>query len=257
MFRLDLMRTSPIAVQLALLAVALGNSDICYGQTVLSTPNDLSSTSSIKSHLVVGSTNITKAAFPVVDVHTHFFVKGKHDSELLKAYVEMMDRNNIAVCVSLDGTLFKRLDEHCDFLWSEFQDRFVIFANIDFQGEGTNGEPSSWSCNQPDFVRTVVEKIKSTQSAGKISGLKFFKDFGLRYRNSDGSLIAIDDTRWDPIWRICGELGLPVIMHTADPSAFFEPINAANERFFELNVHPNWSFVSDMFPSRAALHEGR
>jgi predicted TIM-barrel fold metal-dependent hydrolase len=77
------------------------------------------------------------------------------------------------------------------------------------------------------------------------------------YRNPDGSLIAIDDPRFDPIWAACGRLGLPVIMHTADPSAFFEPIDATNERYEELSRHPDWHFPQDKFPSRAELHAAR
>ena len=211
----------------------------------------------VKSQLSVPETPISRASLPVVDVHTHFLVKGRHDVDLLKQYVAMMDRNNIAVCVSLDGTLFKHLDEHCKFLWTDYRDRFVVFANIDFQGDGQTDRPATWSCNQPNFVRNVVEKIRDSGVAEKISGVKFFKDFGLRYRNADGTLIAIDDPRWEPIWTVCGELGLPVIMHTADPGAFFEPITPSNERFFELNVHPNWSFAGPEFPSRKELHEAR
>ena len=211
----------------------------------------------VQSQLTVPKTHIARASSPVVDVHTHFFVKGKHDPALLKQYVSIMDRNNIAVCASLDATLFKRLDEHSNFLWSEFRDRFVVFANVDFQGTGQGDLPATWSCNQPDFVRSIVEKLKDAHGVGMISGLKFFKDFGLRYRNSDGSLVEIDDPRWDPIWDVCGELGLPVIMHTADPGAFFEPVSPSNERLFELNVHPDWSFASPNFPKRLELHESR
>ena len=207
------------------------------------------------THLVVAATNIERTSSPVVDVHTHFFAKGKHDPDLLKRYVEMMDRNNIAVSVSLDGTLFLRLDEHCKFLWTEYRDRFVVFANIDFQGTGMADKPETWACNQPDFVRRIVEKLKEPSTREKISGLKIFKDFGLRYRNADGTLISIDDPRWDPIWQACGELGLPVLMHSADPAAFFEPITPANERFRELNAHPDWSFADSKFPKRKEVHD--
>jgi predicted TIM-barrel fold metal-dependent hydrolase len=210
-----------------------------------------------KSQLVVPATLLERASYPVVDVHTHFYVKGKHDRDLLKRYVAMMDRNNIAVSVSLDGTLNSRLDEHAKFLWSEYRDRFVIFANIDFRGKGAIDEPSQWDCNQPDFVRTVVEELRLQAGKQVISGLKFFKDFGLRYRNRDGSLIAIDDLRFDPIWDACSELGLPVIIHTADPGAFFEPANEDNERIRELIAHPDWSFEGPGFPSRQSLHAAR
>jgi predicted TIM-barrel fold metal-dependent hydrolase len=215
------------------------------------------STLQVQPALVVGTTQVDRAAFPVVDVHTHFYVKGKHDSELLDRYVEMMDRNNIAVSVSLDGTLFSRLEQHCDFLWTKYADRFVVFANIDFQGSGNPEKPSTWACNQPDFVRNVVERLRIAVSRSQIAGLKFFKDFGLKYRNADGTLISIDDPRWDPIWQACGEFGIPVILHTADPSAFFEPITPANERFGELNVHPEWSFADSAYPRREKLHQAR
>jgi predicted TIM-barrel fold metal-dependent hydrolase len=226
--------------------------EVAYGQTIEPGKDPI-----VKSQLIVPATHLERAAAPVVDIHTHFFVKGKHDPELLQQYVAMMDRNNIAVCVSLDGTLPHRLNEHKEFLWTEFRDRFVIFANIDFRGDGAAEQPETWACNQPEFVRTQVDMIRNAAAKGLISGLKFFKDFGLRYCNADGSLIEIDDPRFDPIWRVCGELGLPVIMHSADPSAFFEPTSLENERYRELLVHPDWSFADSRFPRRAHLHQAR
>ncbi|MDB4622058.1 hypothetical protein OAG82_04290, partial [Rubripirellula sp.] len=47
----------------------------------------------------------TKAAFPVVDVHTHFFYKLRSSQQALDDYVAVMDRNRVAVCTSLDGSL--------------------------------------------------------------------------------------------------------------------------------------------------------
>lgn len=207
--------------------------------------------------IVVSQTSITRAKYPVVDVHTHFFVKGRHDVELLDRYVRMMDQNNIAVSISLDGTLGSRLDAHQEYLWGKYKHRFLIFANLDFQGAGNREQYSSWDCNQPYFVRNVVEQLKRQHASGVISGLKLFKDFGLRYKDESGALIRIDDPQWDPIWRTCGELGIPVIMHTADPSAFFLAIDSKNERQRELENHPEWSFHSSAFPSRASLHEAR
>jgi predicted TIM-barrel fold metal-dependent hydrolase len=206
--------------------------------------------------LIVPATSLEHASFPVVDVHTHFFVKGKHDPDLLKAYVAMMDRNNIAVSVSLDGTLGRRLNEHWNFL-SAYRDRFIVFANIDFQGDGITDQPATWACFQSGFERRVIEQLREGVANGAVSGLKLFKDFGLRYRNIDGSLIKIDDPRWDPIWDACGRLSIPVIMHTADPSAFFDPVDAQNERYRELQVHPDWSFHGTEYPTRSALHEAR
>jgi predicted TIM-barrel fold metal-dependent hydrolase len=46
-------------------------------------------------------------------------------------------------------------------------------------------------------------------------------------------------------------------MHTADPSAFFLPIDERNERWEELHRHPEWSFYGPQWPSRAELHTAR
>ena len=40
-----------------------------------------------------------------------------------------------------------------------------------------------------------------------------------------------------------------MLIHTADPVAFFDPVDARNERLEELAVHPDWSFHGDEFPS--------
>lgn len=209
-----------------------------------------------KSRLTVQEHLLESAAYPVIDIHTHFLIRMKHDREGLERFVSVMDRNQIAVCCSLDGTLGSRLDDHIDYLWKDYRDRFVIFANIDFQGSAPADKPALWDCNQPDFARKTVEQLREAHRRG-VSGLKVFKQLGLHYRLADGTLLPIDHPMLDPIWKECGELGLPVIMHTADPSAFFEPIDANNERYEELSRHPDWAFPKDRFPRRDELHAAR
>ncbi len=209
-----------------------------------------------KSQLIVPQTRLTQAKFPVVDVHTHFRIRLRHDEAALKSFLEVMDRNQIALCCSLDGTLGSIFEEHRSYLWDKHRNRFLIFANIDFQGNAPPDRYDQWACNQPDFVHRTTMELRRAKELG-ISGLKVFKQLGLGYRNADGSWLAIDDERLDPIWKTCGELGLPVLMHTADPSAFFEPIDANNERYEELSRHPDWAFPADRFPSRRSLHEAR
>lgn len=206
--------------------------------------------------LRVPQTELQHARFPAVDVHTHFWIRLRHDPQQLHEFVKLMDRNHIAVCVSLDGQLGNQLAEHMRYLWTDYRQRFVIFANINFRGSGDAQRPESWDCNQPDFVHRTVLELEEAQQRG-VSGLKVFKSFGLTDRNADGTLIAVDDPRFDPIWETCGRLGMPVIMHTADPSAFFQPIDARNERYEELSRHPDWHFPADKFPSREALHAAR
>lgn len=205
--------------------------------------------------LRVEAHDVRRAKFPVVDVHVHPRYRLRHSPELLDEYVAEMDRQNIAVCVSLDGRLGDELAEHLRYL-EKYRDRFVVFANLDWQGSGADDDPATWACHQPEFARRMVAALQDARRAGVV-GLKLFKDFGLRYRNPDGSLLRIDDPRWDPIWDACGRLGLVVLIHTADPAAFFQPVDERNERWEELRRHPDWSFYGPQWPKREELLAAR
>ena len=200
--------------------------------------------------LKVPEHRLAKAKFPVVDIHTHFRIKLKGGEKELDAFVKTMDENNIALCVSLDGQLGEKLDEHARFLWTKYPNRFAIFANLDWQGTGKADDPPTWDCQRPDFARRMARELAAAKDRGAC-GLKIFKQFGLEYKNPDGTHLKIDDPRWDDIWRACGELGLPVLIHVADPVAFFQPIDAKNERWEELHRHPEWSFHGPQFPQQA------
>jgi predicted TIM-barrel fold metal-dependent hydrolase len=205
-----------------------------------------------KSQLVLPRSEIERAKFPVVDVHVHPKIRFRHAPAELDAFVRTMDEQNIVVCVSLDGGLGDDLQEHKDYLWTKYRDRFVIFANLDWKGTGREDEPATWAVNQPGFGRQMAQALELAREQG-VSGLKISKEFGLTYKNADGSLIKIDDPRFDPIWEACGKLGLPVLIHTADPVAFFEPIDETNERWEELRRHLEWSFHGEQFPEHTDL----
>lgn len=207
-----------------------------------------------QSNLIVKKTDLQRAKYPVIDAHTHFGFRMKGDQKQLDTFVETMNRHNIAICVSLDAKLGSE-EDHFRFL-SKHKKRFAVFCHIDFQGKGAKDDPTTWACNQTGFVRDVVEKLAQARLKG-IVGVKFFKQFGLGYRNADQSLIKIDDPRFDPIWKACGELQLPVIIHTGDPAAFFQPIDRFNERIEELARHPDWSFYGKDFPKRNELLAAR
>jgi len=205
-----------------------------------------------KSMLQVPEHPTSRAKFPVVDIHTHFRHKFRGGGDELEAWVQLMDRNNIAVCVSLDGQWGELIDEHARLLWTKHNGRFAIFANIDWQGDGKSNEPATWDCHRPDFARRVARDLAHAKERGAC-GVKIFKQFGLEYKNPDGSLIKIDEDRWDGIWQACGELGLPILIHVADPAAFFLPIDETNERWEELHRHPEWSFFGPQFPKHDEL----
>ncbi len=209
-----------------------------------------------KSSLVVEKNLLTSASHPVVDVHSHFLYKMRHNDQALADYVAAMDRNGIAVSVSLDGQLGAQLDTHISFLWTKYKDRFAIFANVDWRGDGAADDPASWACHRPGFGERTAEELKAAAARG-VSGLKIFKQLGLGYVDGEGKFLRIDDPRWAPIWDACGTLGIPVIIHTGDPPAFFEPIDETNERWEELSRHPDWSFSDPKYPRLNELFDAR
>ena len=56
--------------------------------------------------------------------------------------------------------------------------------------------------------------------------------------DSLGNRVQINDPRIGPVWDKCGELGIPVLIHSADPKPFWAPHDSLNERWLELKVRP-------------------
>jgi len=185
---------------------------------------------------------VPRAKFPVIDVHTHTNdAMGIGDRVDPKEMVARMDRLNVKMIVILTGLWGERLQAVIDRMVKPYPGRFVVFTQFD------------WSkINDPNFSQLMVRQIDDSVARGA-RGLKVLKELGLGVRDASGKLIAIDDPRLDPAWDECARLGIPVFIHVADPEAFFRPIDAHNERYEELNEHPDWSFYGPQFPSLPEL----
>jgi predicted TIM-barrel fold metal-dependent hydrolase len=105
--------------------------------------------------------------------------------------------------------------------------RIVVFTNISFNGVGN-----------PDWAGKTVAQLETDVKAGA-QGLKIYKSLGFSAKDTDGNILRVDDPRLDPVWAKCGELGIPVLIHTADPRQFWEEANEQNERWLELLTYPN------------------
>jgi len=101
---------------------------------------------------------------------------------------------------------------------------------------------------EPGFAEYVATTLTRCDANGGV-GLKIFKSLGLGTRLGDGSLLRVDDPRLDVVFETAGRLGLPVLIHTGDPQAFFRPSTPDNERLAELRAHPEWSFFGEDWPS--------
>ena len=196
-----------------------------------------------ESMLRVAETTVDRARFPVIDVHNHAndarTLTGPHPSAA--ELVARMDRANIQRVVILTGGFGESLQRVLDTMVTPYPDRFTVFAQLD------------WSkVAEPGFSDEMVALLRDAVKRGA-RGLKILKEFGLQYRDASGKLVAVDDPRLDPVWAECGRLGIPVAIHVGDPAAFFLPLDARNERYEELQAHPDWAFSGKDFPSLASI----
>jgi predicted TIM-barrel fold metal-dependent hydrolase len=211
-----------------------------------------------KSMLQVHESRVERSKFPVIDFHTHISVAAKSekgveltpDRQYLGTPQELlavMDRKNIQTMVNLTGGYEKGLAEAVTKYDRGYPGRFLTFA-----------EPSYSRFKEANFPKLQAQAIEQAHSAGA-RGLKILKTLGLYLRENitSGTLVKIDDPRFDPMWEACGQLNMPVAIHISDPVAFFTPTDRFNERFEELNNHPDWSFYGADFPSNAELLEAR
>ena len=189
-----------------------------------------------RSTLVVPQHPTPRARFPVIDIHSHQPTPiGAAD---FARVIEGMDRNNLRLLVNLSGGAGARLKSGIEAIrTSKYPDRMVLFANIEFPREGVG----------PGFGVKAAAQLEEDVKAGA-RGLKIFKDLGLRIRRSDGSRLKLDDPELDPIWDACGRLNVPVLIHTAEPQEFFEPVDYSNERWLELALYSSRRYPPDQAP---------
>ncbi len=182
--------------------------------------------------LVTKVTKITRPKFPVIDAHCHWSLE-QNPQRLLAA----MDKLGETKAINLSGGFGPTLEQMLTKFHDAAPDRLFIFCNIDFS-----------KIDEPTFSEDAVHAIESARGKG-CAGLKIFKSLGLTTKDKSGKLIAVDDARLDPIFDACGRLGMPVLIHSGDPRAFFQPIDQHNERWMQLRRHPDWSFFGPQFPS--------
>jgi predicted TIM-barrel fold metal-dependent hydrolase len=194
-----------------------------------------------RSMLRTKVTQVPKPAFPVIDVHNHL---GR--TEDVTAVVRAMDAAGVETVVNLDGMWGERLRQEVARFDRAHPGRFLTFALVDLRG-----------IDDKDWTARATAQLERDFAAGA-KGLKLHKSLGLGHRyERTGKLVPIDDPKLDPIWALCGKHRRPVMIHTSDPAAFFTPLDRFNERWHELNAHPDWLFCGKDFPSRQELLEQR
>jgi predicted TIM-barrel fold metal-dependent hydrolase len=211
-----------------------------------------------RSMLKLSATRVPRARFPVIDFHTHLgfsaqAAAGVPHGEQRKfrapaaELLPVMDRVNLQTMVNLTGGIGSGLRESIAQYQTAHPGRFLTFT-----------EPKWSAINESNYAPEQAQEIERASRLGA-RGLKVLKTLGLYLREqvTSGRLVTVDDRRFDAMWEACGAAGMPVAIHVGDPDAFFLPIDRFNERFEELNSHPDWSFHGRDFPSPRQLYEAR
>lgn len=187
----------------------------------------------VRPSLRVPQYRVQRPRFPAVDAHAHLrgVFGARWASYSSEELIAALDGAGIAATVALDGGHGDSLAAEIKRLQLPHPDRVAVFANID---DGTLSQ-------RGDFGVVEADRLAASVRAGA-RGLKVWKTLGLTLRDVDGNLIGLDDDRLSPLWNAAAELKVPVLMHFADPAAFFEPLTFANERWLELQRHPDWHF---------------
>ncbi|MHB9034379.1 MAG: amidohydrolase family protein [Anaerolineae bacterium] len=194
--------------------------------------------------LVVPQHTIMRSKFVCLDAHNHLPAERfrTNPAELRQLLAEM-DALNVGCIANLSGGWGENLRQNIATLDRAYPGRFVTLCNIDWQDALSAG----W------LERTLKQLEQDVKSGAR--GLKVFKELGLIYRDPQNLLIMPDDPRIASIWDKAGELGVPVLIHTADPTAFFKPLNGDNERWDELHRRPEWHFHDPKYPAFMDLIE--
>jgi uncharacterized protein len=190
-----------------------------------------------KSIYEVPVTQIEKAKFPIIDMHSHPYAKTPQE---IDQWVRNMDEVGIEKTTILTMTTGKEFDE-IQRKYSTHPDRFEMWCGLDFSGY-----------DKPGFPGSAVRELQRCHDRGARGvGEIHDKGQGLRSGKSNAPKMHPDDPRMDALWEKCGELGMPVSLHVADPIWMYQKMDRHNDGlmnafYWRLDNQPNIVDLSGM-----------
>ncbi|NVI91608.1 amidohydrolase family protein [Actinomadura sp. BRA 177] len=188
---------------------------------------------------------VPRPRFRCVDAHNHLgrwlTEDGGWMAPEVGLLIALMDEHHVDAIVNLDGMWGEELSANLDRYDRAHPGRFRTFCQLD------------WNLlREHDGIEHLVSSLANSRTLGA-RGLKVWKTLGLHYTGPDGRLVLPDDPMLAPVFDAAGDLGPPVLIHTADPVAFFAPVDRHNERLEELLANPGWHFGRPGLPTFARL----
>jgi predicted TIM-barrel fold metal-dependent hydrolase len=186
------------------------------------------------SQLRGAASDVASPQVPCIDVHNHLgrwlTGEGSWMIEDVGALLQTMDDCSVETIVNLDGMWGDEVTANLARYDLAHPGRFVTFCQLDWA-----------QLALPDGVARLIASLDDSARRGA-RGVKVWKNLGLEFRDPSGDLVSPADPRVVAVLDRAGALGLPVLIHTADPIAFFEPLDERNERLDELRGAPDWWF---------------
>jgi predicted TIM-barrel fold metal-dependent hydrolase len=182
---------------------------------------------------VQAALNAASAPPLLVDAHCHLDHRfgGGWSERPATELIEVLDAAGVHRVVDLSGGWgLETLHRHLDHFKAAAPDRFTMLGGIDL---------AAWPEAGPRFGVEAARSLEAQLRRGA-SGLKVWKDLGLTTVDERQALVAIDDPRLDPVWQVCADQQVPVVIHVGDPPDFFEPLGPDNPRSAELSARPDW-----------------
>ena len=167
------------------------------------------------SSLVVPENHPLRARHPVIDVHSHTYVKTPGQ---VADWVRVMDATGVETTVILTGSTGAEFDHWVELFLKPYPKRFQLYCGLNTQ-----------NIEAPDYPkRAVAELVRCYQKGAR--GVGEMSDKGSGYTLGPqlprDKRLHPDDPRLDLFWQKCAELKLPVNIHMADhPSAWRPPDN--------------------------------
>ena len=179
-----------------------------------------------RSTLVVPQHQVPRAKFPVIDIHGH--PPNVTSPEAVNQVGDSMSPLNLQIMVNASGVSGDRLRQAINAVnASRYKGRMVQFTQLDLRNVG------------PGSGQKIAAQLEADIKAGAIGLGEIMKSFGLTIKKTEGSRLKLDDPELDPVWEKAADLKIPVFIHVADPSEFFQPLDYKNERWLELALYPD------------------
>lgn len=168
-----------------------------------------------KSIYNIPVTNVAKAKYPAIDMHTHVY--GRTNDEIVR-WIQTMDACGIEKAVVFTGATGTRFDDLVK-LYSGYGDRFELWCGFDYTGY-----------EEPGFGPAAARELERCFKAGARGvGEVMFKGKGIPPSSKTQTIMLPDDPRMDILWEKCAELGLPVNLHISEDKWMYEKMDSTND----------------------------